>query len=149
MQIGGFIISDDCHRISTCQASGVILSRNMTCNTDESCQIKNGVMGCYLKQCLLGSNGTLTPFSGADGTITEPGAYEVIQVCDQAQTSDWFRVVVKLEICSPGVNTIVAVYVFLSELVITVDSKHNIWVSVLIMMAAFMLKAAKIINLSF
>ncbi|KAM3858157.1 IgGFc-binding protein-like [Diretmus argenteus] len=128
-KIGDSVISDDCHRIHTCHTSGVVLSQNMTCNSDESCQVKNGVMGCHLKRCILGANGTLTTFSGEAGTITDPGTYEMIQVCDQTLTSEWFRVVVKLEMCTPGVNTIMAVYVFFDNLIITMDNKRDIWIN--------------------
>ncbi|KAI3358666.1 hypothetical protein L3Q82_015078, partial [Scortum barcoo] len=128
-KIGETIITDDCHRINTCQTSGVVLSKDMTCDPNESCLVKNGKMGCYLQQCSLGSNGTFTPFSGEGGTITAPGAYNIIENCNQSQTSDWFRVVVKLEMCTPGVNTILAVYVFFNEAMITVNSKHEVWIN--------------------
>ncbi|XP_044028582.1 IgGFc-binding protein-like [Siniperca chuatsi] len=128
-KVGESIISDDCLRIHTCQTSGVVLSKNMTCDPNESCLVKNGVMGCYIQQCFLSGNGTLTAFNGEGGTITVPGAYEIIQNCDQSQTSDWFRVVVKLETCTPGVNTITAAYVFFNEVMITVDKKHDVWIN--------------------
>ncbi|XP_070702064.1 IgGFc-binding protein-like [Pempheris klunzingeri] len=126
-KIGESIMTDDCHRIHTCQASGIVLSTNMSCDPNENCLVKNGVMGCYVQQCLLDANGTLTAFNGDSGTIKVPGAYEIIQKCDQSQALDWFRVVVKFETCTPGVNTIVAVHVFFSEVMITVNSTHGIW----------------------
>lgn len=101
LQVGQSIITDDCHRISTCQASGVVVSQNMTCDPNESCLVKNGVMGCYIQQCFLDSNGTLTAFNGDSGTITTAGVYEIIQNCNQSQTTDWFRLLVKLEMCTP------------------------------------------------
>lgn len=129
-QVGASIITDDCHSIHTCQASGVVLSTNMTCDPNEICQVKNGVMGCYRQQCFLQANGTLTAFSGEVCTITVPGSYEIIQSCDQSRSADWFRVVVKLETCTPGVNTIVAVHVFFNGVMITLNTKHDVWVSV-------------------
>lgn len=130
LQVGESIITDDCHRIHTCQASGVVLSKNITCDPNESCLVKNGKLGCYIQHCFLNANGTLTEFNGEGGTVTTPGTYEIIQSCDVSPTSIWFRVVVKLEMCTPGVNTIVAVYVFFNEVMITVNHKHDIWVSV-------------------
>ncbi|XP_037329243.2 IgGFc-binding protein-like [Pungitius pungitius] len=127
--IGDPIITDDCHRINTCQASGVVLSQNMSCNSNERCLVEKGVMGCHPIRCRLGANGTLTEFNGTAGLITVPGAYEIIKSCDVSSTSGWFRVVVKLETCTPGVNTIVAVYVFSNERMITVNSKHDIWIN--------------------
>ncbi|XP_051246393.1 IgGFc-binding protein-like [Dicentrarchus labrax] len=128
-KVGQSIITDDCHKIHTCQSSGLVLSKNMTCDPNESCMVKNGVMGCYIQQCFLDANGTLTPFNGEGGTVTVPGAYEIIQNCDQSLTTDWFRVVVKLEMCTPGVNTIVSVSVFFNEVMITINNKHGVWIN--------------------
>ena len=119
--------------MNTCQASGVVLSNNMTCDPNESCQVKKGVMGCYIQQCSLDANGTLTAFNGDSGTVTTPGEYEIIQSCDQSQTN-WFRVVAKFDICTPGVNTMVGMYVYFRNMEITVNHKHGIWVSVWIKM---------------
>lgn len=102
----------------------------MTCDPNEICLVKNGVEGCYRQQCFLKANGTITTFNGESGTITMLGAYEIIQSCDQSQSADWFRVVVKLETCTPGVNTIVAVYVFFNDVMIALNTKHDVWVSV-------------------
>ncbi|XP_023265555.1 IgGFc-binding protein-like [Seriola lalandi dorsalis] len=129
LEIGESIITDDCHKMLTCVNSGVILSNKMTCDPNESCQVKNGVMGCTRQQCSLEANGTLTVFNGEAGNVTVPGIYEIIQSCDQSHTSNWFRVVVKLDTCTPGVNSILALYVFFNEVLFTVNSKHDIWVN--------------------
>ena len=89
-------------------------------------------MSCQLRHCFLDANGTLNQFNGEGGTIAEPGSYEIIQSCDVSQTTDWFRVVAKLGTCTPGVNSIVAVYVFFNDMMISVNSEHDIWVSVCI-----------------
>ncbi|XP_031722449.1 IgGFc-binding protein-like [Anarrhichthys ocellatus] len=127
--IGESIITDDCHRIHTCQASGVVVSQNMSCDPNERCMVEKGVMGCHVQHCLLEANGTFTAFNGVDSIITVPGAYEIIQSCDVSPTSVWFRVVAKLEMCTPGVNTLTAVYVFFNEGVITVNRKHDVWIN--------------------
>lgn len=77
----------------------------------------------------MGQNGTLTAFNGESGVVTVPGAYEIIQNCDQSETTDWFRVVVKLNMCTPGVNSIMAVYMFFNDVMIIVNNKYDIWVS--------------------
>lgn len=87
-------------------------------------------MGCYIQQCFLDANGTLTTFNGEGGTITVPGTYEIIKSCNQSETSDWFRVMAKLELYTPGINTIVSVVVFFNEVMITLNSAHDVWVSV-------------------
>ncbi len=89
---------------------------------------KGGVMGCYIQQCSMDSNGTLTAFMGETGTISVPGYYDIIQHCNQSQT-DWFKVVVNIQMCTPGVNTIMAVYLFFDDMMITLSNKHSIWVS--------------------
>ncbi|KAI4817690.1 hypothetical protein KUCAC02_011073 [Chaenocephalus aceratus] len=128
-KVGETVITDDCHRMHTCHASGIVVSKNMTCDPDQSCLVKGGVMSCQLQHCFLDANGTLNQFNGEGGTITEPGSYEIIQNCDVSQTTDWFRVVVKLETCTPGFNTILAVYVFFNDMTISVNSKHDIWIN--------------------
>lgn len=128
-QVGQSIITEDCHRIHTCQASGVVLSKNMSCDPNEHCQVKNGELGCYLQQCTVGPNATVTAFNGESSAITAPGAYEIIQNCEQSATSDWFRVVVKFNTCSPGFNSFMAMYVFFTGAMIIVNNKHDVWVS--------------------
>ncbi|KAL7381442.1 hypothetical protein ABVT39_005557 [Epinephelus coioides] len=127
-KVGESVITDDCHKSYTCQASGVTLSKNMTCEPNKRCLVRNGVMGCHIQHCFLDASGTLTEFNGQSGAITVPGAYEIVQSCDVSPTADWFRVVVKLEMCTPGINTVMAVYVFFSEVMVTVDNKHDIWI---------------------
>ncbi|XP_056154019.1 IgGFc-binding protein-like [Lampris incognitus] len=129
-KIGESFMTDDCQKIHTCQASGVVLSQSMTCDSDEKCQVKNGAIGCYPQQCVLGAGGTLTLFSGEAGSVTEPGFYEILKVFDQAAASDWFRVVVKFDLCgTPAVNTVMAVYIFFDETVIAINNQHAVWVN--------------------
>ncbi|XP_047461425.1 IgGFc-binding protein-like [Mugil cephalus] len=128
-KMGESLITDDCSKIHTCQASGVVLTSNMACDPNESCQIKNGVMACYAQRCLLGSSGTLTAFNGNGGTVSVPGSYELTRNCIQSQTSGWFRVVVKLDKCTSGLNTIMAVYVFFSDMMVTINYKHEVWIN--------------------
>lgn len=127
-QVGESIITDDCHKVHTCQVSGVVLSSNMSCDPNEACLVKNGVMNCYVQQCFLDSNATLTAFNGDTGTVTTPAAYDILQNCDQSQTTDWFRVVARLEACSPGAMSVVALHVFFNDMMITVTSSHGVWV---------------------
>lgn len=89
--------------------------------------VKDGKMGCYLQQCSLESNGTVTAFSGDVTAFTQPGAYVILQNCNE--TADWFRVVAKMEMCS-RVNTVLAVYVYFDDATVTINHKHNVWVSV-------------------
>ena len=124
------MVSDSCYRTYTCQAPGVLLTQSMSCDSDETCQIKNGIMACDLKQCSLGGDGTLSDFNGGSGNIEDPGTYELVKVCDQAVTPKSFRVAVKLQKSgTPMINKIVAVYVFFDHVMISISNKHEVWVS--------------------
>ncbi|KAK6323521.1 hypothetical protein J4Q44_G00058600 [Coregonus suidteri] len=42
----------------------------------------------------------------------------------------WFRVVVKLQACGKtGLKSVVAVYVYFNDLIVTVNSKHETWIN--------------------
>ncbi|XP_041740717.1 IgGFc-binding protein-like [Coregonus clupeaformis] len=42
----------------------------------------------------------------------------------------WFRVVVKLQACGKtGLKSVVAVYVYFNDLIVTVNSKHEPWIN--------------------
>uniref|UniRef100_A0A4W5PHI1 TIL domain-containing protein n=1 Tax=Hucho hucho TaxID=62062 RepID=A0A4W5PHI1_9TELE len=47
LKIGESLISDNCFAIHICQKSGVVLSQSMVCQSEESCQVKDGLWGCY------------------------------------------------------------------------------------------------------
>ncbi|KAK6327240.1 hypothetical protein J4Q44_G00028850 [Coregonus suidteri] len=129
-KIGESVLSEDCQELCTCTASGEVKCEATKCKADESCQVKNGHLGCYLKNCLLETNGAFTLFNGRSGAITAMGAYEIIKVCDNALVEEWFRVVVTLQACGKsGLKSVVAVYVYFNDLMITVNSKHETWIN--------------------
>lgn len=132
-QIGESVLSEDCQELCTCTASGDVKCEATKCKADESCQVKDGHRGCYLKKCLLETNGAFTLFNGRSGAISAMGAYEIIKVCDNALVEEWFRVVVTLQDCGKtGLKSVVAVYVYFNDLIVTVNSKHETWVSHLV-----------------
>eukprot|EP00063_Salmo_salar_P022787 XP_013997622.1 PREDICTED: IgGFc-binding protein-like [Salmo salar] len=47
LKIGESLISDNCFAVHICQKSGVVLSQSMVCQSEESCQVKDGLRGCY------------------------------------------------------------------------------------------------------
>ncbi|XP_029023842.1 IgGFc-binding protein-like [Betta splendens] len=129
LEVGQSVITDDCRSVHTCQASGVVLSKNMSCDPNERCQVKNGKLGCFLQQCTVGQNATVTAFNGETGAVKKAGTYEIVQNCDQSATTDWFRVVVKFDTCTPGVNSFMAMYVFFTDVMIIVNNKHDVWIN--------------------
>ncbi|KAM4631486.1 IgGFc-binding protein-like [Polymixia lowei] len=76
------------------------------------------------------TGGIVTLFNGRTGTVSAMGAYEIIAHCDQSGMSEWFRVVAKVQECSlTGLKSVVAVYVFFSDQIVTVTDKHETWVN--------------------
>lgn len=100
----------------------------MKCNTDEVCQVENGVRGCYPKQCLLKTAGSFTLFNGTTWNIPSMGAYDLVKVCDDTIRGNWFRVVAELQE-RPEVLSTAAVHVFFENVLVTVTSPTETWVS--------------------
>uniref|UniRef100_A0A8B9KF75 VWFD domain-containing protein n=1 Tax=Astyanax mexicanus TaxID=7994 RepID=A0A8B9KF75_ASTMX len=128
-KIGESVITDNCQERMTCLDTGVVNIESMNCKNDEICAVRNGVRGCYQKQCMLEDGGSFTLFNGTTWTVSSVGAFDLVKVCDGVDLSTWFRVVVELQVCSTGFLKPVAVYVFIEDLLVTVNSKHEIWVS--------------------
>lgn len=129
LQIGESIITDDCQELLTCLDTGIVNIESISCKSDEVCRVQNGVRGCYPKQCVLETGGSFTIFNGTTWTISSNGAFDLVKICDGANTVNWFRVVVELQACNTGALKPAAIYVFFGDVLITVNSKHEIWVS--------------------
>lgn len=113
----------------TCLPSGKLQHKSMSCESSEVCGIKNGVRGCYPRQCLLEAGGSFSLFSGETWTITSVGAFELVKVCNGSLEAEWFRVVVEF---SPfgRKNSLVSVHIFFEEVFITVTNKQATWVCI-------------------
>ncbi|KAI4876219.1 hypothetical protein NFI96_017952, partial [Prochilodus magdalenae] len=125
-KIGESLITDDCHERLTCLPSGEVKNESIGCQSNEVCQVKNGVRGCYRRQCLLEAGGSFTLFNGESWTITSTGAYDLVKLCN-GTSDEWFRVVAQLEACDQ--NSVAFVYVFLNDIFISVNSKQSTWVN--------------------
>lgn len=102
----------------------------MSCNLDEYCGVQSGVRGCYLKQCVMGGSGDFTTFSGQEGQVTSGGMYDMIKVCNDNDTADFFRVVMDLQACGKnGTISAVGVFVFFDGLFIIVNRNFETLVS--------------------
>lgn len=124
------MLSDNCQQRYTCTKSGEGQYEDFSCSATENCELKNGILGCYPKQCRLGTGGSFTLFSGTTGTISVMGAYEIIEHCNES-AADWFRVVAKLQECTVnGVKSVVAVYIYFNDLSVTVTDKQETWVGI-------------------
>lgn len=100
----------------------------MKCGADEICQVKNGVRGCYPKQCLLKNAGSFTLFNGTTWNIPSMGAFDLVKVCGDTVIGVWFRVVAVLQERT-GVLSTAAVHIFFENVLVTVNSQNEIWVS--------------------
>ncbi|KAL6461279.1 hypothetical protein MHYP_G00312450 [Metynnis hypsauchen] len=129
-KIGESIITDDCQVQLTCLPSGEVKHESMSCKSNETCTVKNGVQGCYSKQCALEAGGFFTFFNGETWTFTSLGAFELVKVCDEALVLEWFRVVVQVQACGQtGLNEIVALHVFFEDVLVTVTAEQEIWLN--------------------
>ncbi|XP_062342475.1 IgGFc-binding protein-like [Osmerus eperlanus] len=129
-KIGESILSNDCQELCTCTADRGIQCQKQKCQSNERCQVRNAVRGCFPQQCVMETGGLFTLFGGTNGFVTASGAYEVVKACDGGLVAEWFRVVVKLEACgNTGVKRVVALYVFFDDLIISVNNKHETWVN--------------------
>uniref|UniRef100_UPI003AAD5D82 alpha-tectorin-like n=1 Tax=Centroberyx gerrardi TaxID=166262 RepID=UPI003AAD5D82 len=128
-KIGESVLSDNCRELCTCTAAGYVQCEDFACKASESCQVKQGSLGCFPKQCVMKAGGSFSLFSGRDGIISAMGAYEIITHCDQS-AADWFRVVAKLQECSlTGLKSVVAIYVYFNDVIVTVTDKQETWVN--------------------
>ncbi|KAI1901486.1 hypothetical protein AGOR_G00034930 [Albula goreensis] len=124
------LILDNCQLKCTCQENGEVECDLMECKPDEVCGVKNGVEGCYPRQCQVEAGGVFTLFDGMGGTVTAMGAYEIVSVCDQGLAAEWFRVVVDVRRCGKtGRASITSVYVFFEDMLVSVNENHETWVN--------------------
>lgn len=125
------MVNKGCNSKCVCQASGQVKCEKLVCASGEACSVKEGVRGCHVKRghCLVGPAAHLTSFDGMAGAMGALGAFEVASLCDQT-SSDWFRVVVDVRLCSQGASAgVAAVYVYFKDTTIAVNSQHVTWVS--------------------
>lgn len=123
-------MTEDCESKYTCLKSGVVVAEHMSCNIDETCGVQNGVRRCYPKQCTVGTNGVFSTFNGRTGQVTTGGPYDLVQMCDDSQTDDWFRVGMDVQACGKsGHMTAVGIYAFFDGASIMVNSKFETLVS--------------------
>lgn len=128
LQIGEVVVQKGCQEKLICQKNGIVKYESMACKADEICQVENGVTGCYPKQCKLETPGSFTLFNGTTWSIPSMGAYDLVNVCDDIVIGIWFRVVAVLQERN-GVLTTAAVHIFFENVLVTITSKNDIWVS--------------------
>ncbi|XP_049331877.1 IgGFc-binding protein-like [Astyanax mexicanus] len=129
-KIGQTVITEHCQERLTCLPSGEVKHESMKCNNDEVCRVKDGVLGCYPNQCMLGAGGSFTLFSGEAWTFTSTGAFDLVKVCDETVELEWFRVVVQVQACGQtGLSEVAALHVFFEDMSVTVGAKQDIWVN--------------------
>ncbi|KAI4876213.1 hypothetical protein NFI96_017951 [Prochilodus magdalenae] len=128
-KIGESLITQDCREHWTCLNTGVVKIDQMRCKSDEICTVKNGVRGCYPRQCMVKSGGFFNLFNGTIWNVPSTGAFDLVSVCPGASVGYWFRVVAEFESCNSGVLTPSAVYVFFENMLVTINSKHEIWLN--------------------
>ncbi|KAI1901487.1 hypothetical protein AGOR_G00034940 [Albula goreensis] len=124
------VISNDCLVTCTCLPSGMLSCGSMSCQTDEVCQVKAGIMGCQPRQCQLQAGGVFTLFDGTHGAIASVGAYELLKVCDKVPPAEWFRVVAYMLECGESdLPSVVSIYIFFQDVMVSINDKLEVWVN--------------------
>lgn len=128
--MGQVTVDKDCKSRCVCQASGLTKCEGLSCAGGDTCDVRDGVRGCHVRQgqCSVSPVGRLSSFDGSAGAVGAQGAFEAASVCDETAAL-WFRVVVDVRACGKGTSPAAAtVYVFFKEAVVTVNSQQVAWV---------------------
>ncbi|KAL2080288.1 hypothetical protein ACEWY4_024081 [Coilia grayii] len=130
LKIGETIVSDDCSAKYVCPKSGVGKIEPMSCNADETCKVRNGIRGCYLKQCILGEDGAFSTFDGRVGHVEEHGMYDLVKICEDTVVDGWFRIMMNLQLCDKtGQISAAGIITFFDDVSIIINSKFEAWVN--------------------
>ncbi|KAH0631341.1 hypothetical protein JD844_005630 [Phrynosoma platyrhinos] len=91
------IFSRNCTEKYTCSAPGQVTHEETTCQPDEICSLRDGILGCGPRegQCKVTPDAMFTSFDGASGKYFCSGVYDLASVCDE-NASSWFRVAVNI-----------------------------------------------------
>ncbi|KAK7886667.1 hypothetical protein WMY93_026288 [Mugilogobius chulae] len=85
-----------------CQTSGTVKCEILSCGSKEVCEVRDGVRGCYVAhgQCIINQAAHLSSFDSM-----------VASLCDD--TADlWFRLVVDIQSCRKGSQSVEIIHVF-------------------------------------
>lgn len=123
------MLMDNCQQLCTCTLSGHFQCIDANCGIAESCEIQNGLQGCFPKQCVQ-TGDSFTLFNGVTGAIKPTmAAYILVEYCNASATDQWFKVVAKLQTCSlTASQSVSAVYMFCSDMMVAVTDKLETWV---------------------
>ncbi|KAG7278197.1 hypothetical protein CRUP_002159 [Coryphaenoides rupestris] len=128
--IGQSVLMDDCQQLCTCTLAGHFHCMDTKCGIAESCEIQNGLQGCFPKQCVQ-TGGSFTLFNGVTGAVKPTmAAYTLVEYCNSSASEEWFRVVAKLQTCSlTASQSVSTVYVFCSDMMVAITDKLETWVN--------------------
>uniref|UniRef100_A0A672F8Q3 Fc fragment of IgG binding protein n=1 Tax=Salarias fasciatus TaxID=181472 RepID=A0A672F8Q3_SALFA len=130
LKVGETVVDKDCTSQCSCQPSGEVKCKKLSCGSKEVCSVKDGVRGCHVAEgrCTVDQAGRLSSFDGLSGATGAHGAFEVASLCDEGSDL-WFRVVVDVRACLAGAPPAAAtLYVFFKEGTVTVNNEHVVWV---------------------
>lgn len=131
-QIGETFVSDDCTTKYICPKSGQGHTEPVSCTSDETCGVRNGIRGCYPNQCIMGNDGVFTTFNGRVGDVTESGMYDLVKICDETLVEGWFRIVMNLETCGEtGQMAAVGIIAFFDNVTVIFNREFETMVSLL------------------
>ncbi|XP_075462272.1 IgGFc-binding protein-like [Ascaphus truei] len=123
------VVSEDCSQRCTCQA-GSLSCQEFNCTALQKCQLRDGIRGCHSRdaQCTLTAGLHFSTFDGVSGAFPSAGASVIASSCNTS-TEGQFLVAVAVSNCSGGSKRGMALHVFTSQGLITLNGAREFWLN--------------------
>ncbi|XP_029432776.1 IgGFc-binding protein-like [Rhinatrema bivittatum] len=129
IKVGEAFVLEDCSRKCICQPRSGLQCEALTCGEGESCMLKNGLRGCFTMegQCTITPDGQFSTFDGVSGLMLSDEYYEIASHCN-ADSADWFRVVVSVTPKKKDRVPGTAVYIMFHNAFVAINRQNAVWV---------------------
>ncbi|MEE6482041.1 hypothetical protein FKM82_013126 [Ascaphus truei] len=123
------VVSEDCSQRCTCQA-GSLSCQEFNCTALQKCQLRDGIRGCQSRdaQCTLTAGLHFSTFDGVSGAFPSAGAFVIASSCNTS-TEGQFLVAVDVSNYSGGSKRGMALHVFTSQGLITLNGAREFWLN--------------------
>ncbi|XP_075462268.1 IgGFc-binding protein-like isoform X2 [Ascaphus truei] len=123
------VVSEDCSQRCTCQA-GSLSCQEFNCTALQKCQLRDGIRGCQSRdaQCTLTAGLHFSTFDGVSGAFPSAGAFVIASSCNTSKEGQ-FLVAVDVSNYSGGSKRGMALHVFTSQGLITLNGAREFWLN--------------------